>query len=408
MLVENRLNPWLTGLSLLICVYFLVLLPLELIQSLVNQPPWLLVDFDVFYVAGKKAFLHHTVYDVQTSWQFKYSPLIAYGLGAFFGSMSHSQAQLVYTLASCLFWPVLLTGVITYFSSQTEHTFGSVVKKLGLILFFYGNSYILELKLGQINALPFALLFLFFLIYESTLEPEPRKQNWVKLLVLSILWSLAIQIKLYSAVIGAYLLFRKEFKLIILTALMTFVLDFVLLSHFQGWSFAVRENLDWIRTLIHSTGDLLAFDRNSGLWGLMTRIPGIKSVVAPIWGLLLATFLVIQYRIKDQAPKSQLILNLLVILLLTPLVWSNWSLIAIPAVLVLYPLALPSRPQPCRWTQVALVFVLLNQLGAFSWVSRSYLNPIAHLLLALAWLKNQRNLRSDAPLTPEPLNAYLR
>lgn len=53
-------------------------------------------DFQIYYEAGLKSVAHQTVFDVQGRQQFKYSPLIAWVYGVFFGPMPMATASRVH------------------------------------------------------------------------------------------------------------------------------------------------------------------------------------------------------------------------------------------------------------------------------------------------------------------------
>jgi hypothetical protein len=389
--VTSRKNPWLLAGCVVLCLYFFLIAPALQIIKLTDVSPMNLVDFEVFYKAGKKAFLHHTVYDVTGHWQFKYSPLIASIFGATLSQLEYPQAQVIFTLMLAILWPLLIYSIINTLERKffKDLKFSSL-EKMGLVLLFYGNSYLRELVLGQVNLIPFALLFSFFRVYSDTSQSDLARGMiyYLKLLALASLWSLAIQVKLFSVLIGAYLLFRKEFVLIALTLGVTFGLDVLLLSLFHNGSFVWSENLTWLKTLNESSISLITNSHNSSLLGFLSRVPYIQTISGPIWIASTLWFLRIQYVTRNLDPMINFALSLLAILLLNPLVWNYWTLLSIPAFLILIhqlsrnPI-LKTRP----WVRLTFAVLFISHIGVFSQFSREYCQPIAHLLLCLLFMK---------------------
>ncbi len=384
--LQDRL---LLGACAALCVYFLLIGPIIQLVKLTWTQWDILVDFEVFYKAGMKAFQHHTVYDVTDHWQYKYSPLIAYLFGATISQLNFSQAQMVFTVGLALLCPLLLLWVLNSFERDVFKDLKlSLLKKMGLVLLFYGNSYLLELRFGQVNLIPFALLFGFFTLYSKTSPSDKPAVHWIKLIAMATLWSLAIQIKLYSAIIGGFLLFRKEFKLIALTLIVTFGLEFLLLSQFHDWQFTVSENWAWIKTLTASSKTLLPTGNNGSLLGLMSREPYIQEVAGPVWIALLLGYLWIQYQVRNVHPLVNFALNLLAILLLNPLVWNYWTIFSAPAFLIVMH-SLPEQPfkKQNLWVKLTLLLLFLNHILLFTKVSRRYGHPVAHFLLFVVFMQ---------------------
>ncbi len=386
---KNRLRAWIFAGCLCLSLYFFGVAPLRRLFQLTG-PHWdTLVDFEVFYKAGVKAFQHHTVYDVTDHWQYKYSPLIAYLFGITLCRFDFHTAQILFTLGLMVLWPLFLAWtLITYERKIFKDSRLKFLEKIGLLLFFYGNSYLRELHFGQVNLLPFSLLFAFFSLYPKGPNPKPSPIHWLRLITLATLWSVAIQIKLFSAIIGAFLLFRKEFKLLATTLVVTIGLDVLLLAGVHGWQFALSENLAWITTLTASSQTLLTGDDNGSLLGIMSRGLPLQSMATLGWILLIFGYLGIQYQVRNFPPLINLALNLLAILLLNPLVWNYWTIFSFPAFLIVVH-ALQVKPllQQNHWIQAMLCFLLFNHLTLFTWVSKGYGHPIAHTLLFIVFVQ---------------------
>jgi len=372
-----------------LCLYFFLVAPITQLNKMTGTQGITLVDFQVFYIAGKKALFHHTVYDVTDHWQYKYSPLIAYLFGTTICRFDYPTAQFIFTLLLMAIWPLLIWAVLNAFERDLfKDQKLSSLEKLGLVLFFYGNAYLLELSFGQVNWIPFALLFLFFNLYSKTSRSENFLSYHFKLLILAILWSLAIQVKLYSLIIGAYLFFRKEFKIIALTALVTFGLDFLLLAQFHDWQFAWAENLAWVKTLTSSSKSLLITGNNGSLLGLFSREPYIREIAGAAWIGVVLYYLGLQYTTRNLHPLIHFALNLLAILLLNPLVWNYWTLFSIPAfLLVIHALSAQNLREQSIWIKITFLLLILNHLSLFTKHSRRYGHPIVHVFLFILFVQ---------------------
>jgi len=389
MIKKAHLSRLITPLCFLFCAYFFIAMPIEQIYKIFYQLGFRLCDFEVYHIAGVKALQHHTVYDVTDHWQFKYSPLVAYLFGISFSKIDFFYSQILFTILIAVSWPYLIIKIIQTYSPHIRNNLPALLRTFALLFLFLGNSFLLELRFGQVNIIPYALIFCFFLLYSKISPSESRVKYYVKLLALSALWSLAAQFKLYAGIIGAYLIFKKEFKLIALTAVMTIFLDFALLGQIHGWQFALQENLDWLKTLTHSSAILLNDPQNSGLRGLIARIPVIEPLYGTVWMTGLVIFLGFQYLLRKRPPLTQLALNLSGVLVLTPLVWNYWNLLAIPTLLMIFDQNRPFSRGSSSSAKWAFALLLLNNLSSFNTLSRSYLNPITQLLLAIWWLRTQ-------------------
>ena len=389
MIKKANLSRLITPLCMLFCTYYFIAMPIEQIYKLFYQQGFSLCDFAVYYKAGVKALQHHTVYDVTDHWQFKYSPLIAYLFGISFSKINFFYSQILFTILIAVSWPYLIIKIIQAYSPHIRNNLPATLRSVALIFLFLGNSFLLELRFGQVNIIPYALIFCFFMLYSKISHGESRGKHYFKLLALSALWSLAFQFKLYAGIIGAYLLFKKEFKLIALTVLITVLLDFAFLGQIHGWQFTLQENFDWLKTLAHSSAVILNAPGNSGLRGLIARIPGLEPLYGPVWMTGLAIFLGFQYLLRKRPPLTQLALNLSGVLVLTPLVWNYWNLLAIPTLLMIFEQNRPFSMNSSSSAKWVFALLFLNNLLSFNFFSRCYLNPITQLLIAIWWLRIQ-------------------
>jgi hypothetical protein len=184
---------------------------------------WL--DFPVYWDAGKKALLGKTVYDVVGHFQYKYSPWIALLFGKLFKSLEFESASLLFQKEMLLCW-------IALWIRFSKWDFRVVL----ISILFFGNAIRLDLELGQINAFVLVSIVILFDLLE-------RKKNLFLDLSFGLIFSLAVQMKLFALLFVPVLVFRSEWRKlgfgVLLLPLMS--IGGVALAH--GWSFAVSENV---------------------------------------------------------------------------------------------------------------------------------------------------------------------
>ena len=283
------------------------------------------VDFPVYFEAGQKAMEHQTVYDVQGKMQFKYAPFIALLFGGAFSHFSFETASFVYQkLLIFSFFALLFLSIRFYFPSIDRNRF---LRVLSLTILIFGNAFIFEQELGQVNVYTLALLTGVFWILG---RPKGRGLGWAGFLL-----SLAVQIKLYSLIVLPYLIFKREFRVLIAFSISMLTLNLIGLALAHGLDFAVSENLAWLSSLTQSTSDLLAIRPNISLLGeLNFWFPG-SFLNRSIWGGAVAVFLFFQWANRDKDVYFQMAFQFPFILILTPLAWSYWVLLLIPSFLFL-------------------------------------------------------------------------
>lgn len=290
--------------SVLLWAYFVWLLTEPTVSS-----RWL--DFPVYWEAGKKAVLGLTVYDVPGHFQFKYSPLIALLLGKIFQAFTFETASVVFQKLMLLIW---FGGFLRIAKMELWGVF--------LIVLFFGNALRLDLALGQMNAVVFALLWTLF----GSLE---HKKSWRVDGVFAVLFSFAVQLKLFSLVLIPVLIFRREWRKLGLGLLFIPLLSLggVLISH--GLDFALAENARWLSSLFTSTDELLLSHTNAGLLGNAVRKLGLIAGKI-IWILAGIAYVVHLWRNRDRSLEWMRNRLLLAIALFNPLVWTYWILFSIP------------------------------------------------------------------------------
>lgn len=291
-----------------------------LLTALIGTFTWLFVkspmttrwlDFPVYWEAGLKAVVAQTVYDVEGHFQYKYSPLIALLFGKFFRSVPFESASWFFQKTMLILWASLLirfakANVITLF----------------ILVLFFGNALKLDLELGQMNAV---VLFLLTVLFSSL----GRMKSWKEDLPFGFLFSIAVQVKLFSFILIPVLIFRKEWAKLFSGLIFLPVLSLGGVALFHGWDFSLAENSAWLRTLFLSTDGLLVSEQNVGLLGTLAKTLGLVAAQG-IWGLAGISFLV--YLWKNRTRSVEWFRDILIysVAIFNPLVWSYWILYALP------------------------------------------------------------------------------
>lgn len=336
--------------SVLVWIYFVWLLTEPTITS-----RWL--DFPVYWEAGKKAVLGLTVYDSPGHFQYKYSPLIALIFGKLFQSLSFETASVVFQKLILLVW---FGGFLRIAKMELWGVF--------FIVLFFGNALRLDLALGQMNALVFALLWTLF----GSLE---RRKSWRVDGIFSVLFSFAVQLKLFSFVLIPLLLFRREWRKFLLGLLFTplFCLGGMMLFH--GPEFALAENTRWLSSLFSSTDELLLSTTNVGLLGVAARAFGLTAGKV-VWLLSGIAYLVHLWRNRGRSVEWMRNRLFFAIAFFNPLVWTYWILFAIPlfmekARLFLEELKTTRSPAIRYWMSLPAVLYILvtfnSQHAKWTW-----------------------------------------
>jgi hypothetical protein len=311
-MLKNRLLVLQTSIIGIFYFYLVALIP----------SPEGLIDLAVYFEAGQKALAHQTVYDVQGHFQFKYSPFIAYLFGLFFYPFSFAELGKAYYFFNVLAFLILKFFFVREIIGTKDKN--SFINAFFLTTLFYGFAISVELNLGQINILPFALLFLF---YKSL---STQRRTWLNFLIMSTFLSVAIQIKLYSLIVMPFLLFRREYLLIALTFLNLAFLSLGALVLIHSPEFALSENIAWVKTLTTSSSDLLYSRDNISLLGIIGKWTNSSSVAYGFWVFSVLAFLFLQFKIRKRSNLENFVFSLTAITLINPLVWIYWIILTIP------------------------------------------------------------------------------
>jgi hypothetical protein len=231
--------------------------------------------------------------------------------GKLFKSLEFESASLLFQKEMLLCWIALLIRF-------SKWDFRVVL----ISILFFGNAIRLDLELGQINAFVLVSIVILFDLLE-------RKKNLFLDLSFGLIFSLAVQMKLFALLFVPVLVFRSEWRKlgfgVLLLPLMS--IGGVALAH--GWSFAVSENVFWLRSLGGSTEELLRADQNVGLLGFLVRSFGLEFGKA-LWIVSGAGFAAYIWRNRFRPVGWMRDWLLFGVAVFNPLVWSYWILYALP------------------------------------------------------------------------------
>lgn len=276
------------------------------------------VDFPVFFEAGKKAFQGLTVYDVSGHFQFKYSPFIAALFGWVFHHITFETASFYYQKLIVVMW---VLWIAYWVLRQGFKDYGFVLL-LTMGVFF--NPLKLEIQLGQTNVFVMALL-----VGALIFDERSKKHKIFNLVIVSTFLSLAIQMKLYCALFLPLYFFKKQWMVLIFTFFIYGITNVLFLSMWQGWAFAISENINWIQSLTTSSSGLLFSHWNTSFIGFFGRVLG-GQITMVLWVGAVCAYLYLLYKLRNIKIDVLYSLTLLTVVILNPLVWSYWVIFLIP------------------------------------------------------------------------------
>lgn len=331
-------------------------------------------DFKVYWTAGAKAALHHTVYDVEGHYQFKYSPFVALLWSAphLLGGPRYLWAAAHY--AACAGGFLLLWYLCARLLDRERSLW---LWLLTLLTFSVGLRD--ELKLGQANLWP---LLLVLPTWMSGARKHPAGKLDIAGLAIGAAWAFAIQWKLYALVFGPVWLLRKRAGVFIGAILFTAASLWGALSLAHGSDFAAQENARWISSLTASSQELLVSQYNVsalgvfGKWGAHAGLAlgpwayVLWLALALAWGwVLLWAELAAQAKADESRTSPYLVFwsaswAWAGIVVLNPLVWPYWLNFCVPLYLAYVhrgTRALGAWPKPGLMA-VAGFFMLANWL----------------------------------------------
>jgi len=270
-----------------------------------------MVDFEVNYQAGQRIWRGETLYRVEDGhYQFKYPPfasLLYFPLGL----VSLNQAKFIWFMltVSATFALMMLSARLAAFPSIAPG-YVSVFTFLILARFLAR-----EVSLGQINTLIICLLLL--MLKNWLVESD----SFATSLKTGFLWGLATSLKPYSLIFLPLFLLRRSWK-IIGSALLFFILSFLMPALFYGLRGNLIVHHEWLSHLKASTPPLLSSQDNISLFALFYKWFGPKISVWTLGLLTIALLAAVMFLavIKAKNMSSPVILESAALLLLMPLV----------------------------------------------------------------------------------------
>ncbi len=348
------------------------------------------IDFHVFYDAGRRALAHQTVYESGIHLQFKYAPFVAHLFGWLWGGFDFEQALRFYAVTFAVGWFAFF-GWIAHRAAQrfirgyqgfSDPRLPAATLSLVVV---QASPLAEELGLGQINLIPIGLLWVFFDQYK-------RDATWVRLVVVSLALSIAIQFKLFALLAFPFLVFRREWKWVAICLLEILLCSWCVPALVSSPAFASSEFSSWLTHLFSSTQDLMSSRYNASLLGALLKA-GLPSVLATgLWALGVLTFFGFQFRWKDRDVLESAAWTLLAIVVLNPLVWSYWSVFALPALLwTLGTVVLAKQPRRYLTFTIAFAFVwVLVTQAHHSYFNRDGAFAVVMIVLAALFVWSRK------------------
>jgi hypothetical protein len=339
-------------------------------------------DFHVYWIAGSKARLHQTAYDVEGHYQFKYSPFVAllWALPTFWASEFIWSA--LHYVATGIGWYVLLF----WLALRVDKGRAWQLWAAGVVVFSVAIRD--ELKLGQVNLWPFLLVLPAWVEgRRTTRAASSRRDFWI-----GAAWALAVQWKLYALLLTPLWLLRRRAAVFAGAAAATVLTLGAALALAHGWSFAVSENLRWLGTLTASSQTLLVSQYNVSALGVLGKAAQAFGLPFAAWvylvwlGLLVAGLGVLVWSERHNSDPLSVFWSAsfawALVAVVNPLVWPYWQLLAAPLFLIYFARGTEfgRRGDGGTFWPVVAAFAVMN------WAQNS---PVVHYgggLAALLWL----------------------
>ena len=350
-------------------------------------------DYQVYYDAGIKALKGATVYDVDGHYQFKYAPVTA----LFFGV---TLTLIPLTLSKVVFYIVMLAGWLLFLyqlivASMPGRDARGRLSILGFIVLIFIIPLRDELKLGQINLIPFSLSF------AAILQLQRNKKAGDIIAGLCI--SAAILFKLSYLILLPAVFLRFRWVCLFTIPVGLVLLNFIPLILYDGVAFAKMETLAWFKSLTQSSKDLLSVTANISVQGFFRHCGlsgGIANWLWLLWVLGLGfTFLI--FRRKSWLFNFSL--AMFALLLVNPLVWPYWSLLVLSGLLMILDKrggiqALNPKSGNPVLSGIFLLFIVINLTQNKDFV-QLYLQLPIHLMLFLVFISQAENFQpEESPL----------
>ena len=295
----------------------LVLVGVIALPLLSPRNPPNFTDWQVYIEAAHKLSEGKTVYDVVGHYQYKYSPLVAATFALLLKVFSPPVLGWInWGLELALFVALFIyLGGLSALRLRPSKHFAILFFGMGCLAIGLRD----EMKLGQLN-----LWCLWFLIGTWMFAKSSRVKS------AALFWVAAVSLKLYALILAPYFVFRREWKLLAWSLLFYIALSFVMLAPWIGVQAVVSENIEWLRSLTKSSGDLSASRFDVSMLGSFQKIGLPYFAAVALWGLALVAFLRESWT-EARSPHADglrfLGRSIAWILLLNPLVWPYWYLL---------------------------------------------------------------------------------
>jgi hypothetical protein len=283
-------------------------------------------DFQVYIEAGRKALEHHTVYDVEGHYQYKYAPFVALVFGALFGRGDGAVLTWSFYFVSAAMWGILIVSIIRWSDTKDSPPMESVN-----LFFFIAALFSVplrnELKLGQINWLPMGLM----LGASRLIKNDSKRAEWGA----GFLLGLAVQVKLFALILLGDWFWRRKWSAFAGCILSYLLCNWVLLIVYYGWQHTLSENLIWISSLTQSSSELLNSKFNVSIIGYLAKWNIKGNYIRYIWLMTALAVIWMQRLIAKKCDSlSALAFAWIFVLILNPIAWPYWLLLGLPAVVL--------------------------------------------------------------------------
>jgi hypothetical protein len=298
----------------------LVLVGVIALPLLSPRNPPNFTDWQVYVEAAHKLSEGKTVYDVVGHYQYKYAPLVAAAFALLLKVFSAPVLGWInWGLELALFGALFIHfGGLPSLRLRPFKDFAILVFGVGCLAISLRD----EMKLGQLN-----LWCLWFLIGTWMFAKRARVKG------AALFWMAAVSLKLYALILAPYFVFRREWRLLAWSLVFYIALSFAMLTPWFGLQAVVSENIEWLRSLTKSSGDLSASRFDVSMLGSFQKIGLPYFAAVALWGLALIAFLRESW-VEAQSPHADGLRffgrSMAWILILNPLVWPYWYLLLSP------------------------------------------------------------------------------
>ena len=275
------------------------------------------IDFGVYWDAVQRWKAGLTAYQSGIHLQYKYSP----GTTALFrwllGSLDFDFAFQFFKTFTTLLWAL---GLSYFFRHRAW---------IGLVIVaIVAPSIAEEIKLGQINIVPLLLWMGPVILFGTDKKPTQFVEIWIATLL-----AIAVGLKLFVVLWIPVLIFSRQYRLLAWSLIAGIVLNLILPILSLGVSGAVLENQNWLVHLFESSSELLGSRYNASLLGVLIKWGLPIAWARLIWVAGVFAWLGLLWKNRKRGfALETLAYTGFSILILNPLVWSYWVVLAIPGI----------------------------------------------------------------------------